>query len=87
MVIHVLFILALQFFLLQAVGMTTTALHGHHHSHHTHVHGHHTRPTHEPSISEYFVFHYDAMSVIGYKTYYISTEFELKICFLKDLTI
>lgn len=51
-------------FLQQAVGMTTTAHHGHHHSHQTHVHGHHTKPTHEPSITDNFVFHYDAMSVI-----------------------
>eukprot|EP00105_Crassostrea_gigas_P002807 XP_011415466.1 PREDICTED: uncharacterized protein LOC105319567 [Crassostrea gigas] len=45
-----------------AVGMTTTAQHGHHHSHHTHLHGHHSKPTHEPSISESFVFHFDAMT-------------------------
>uniref|UniRef100_K1Q816 Uncharacterized protein n=1 Tax=Magallana gigas TaxID=29159 RepID=K1Q816_MAGGI len=45
-----------------AVGMTTTAHHGHHHSHNTHVHGHHTGPTHEPNVNESFLFHYDAHS-------------------------
>lgn len=67
--------------------MTTTAQHGHHHSHHTHLHGHHSKPTHEPSIGESFVFHYDAMTVFDNNTYYISIEFEFKDLFLKRFNL